>query len=645
MKGGVASVGVLRDQKRQRHSCSGEDRIQPVCLMPRWVGGRAVVVLRFDRCRFHLVTVPGPNGEFRHKGPALSYPVDVTNNGRAVATQVEQLRRLHAALVGIQLPFDLPGVAEARAERDELSNQIDDYLIPRLERLDAPLLAVLGGSTGSGKSTITNSIAGADVSPSGVLRPTTRAPVLICHPDDLDWFTTTDVLSHLPRVTGSGVATGASLKIEAVDTLVPGLALIDAPDIDSVEEANRELATQLLAAADLWLFVTTAVRYADAVPWEFLGRAQSRGTSLSVVINRMPEGAAAEIVPHLQSMLVDGGLDDVSIFAIENNELTDGRLPAAATGELTSMLSGLAADAEQRALVVRQTIDGALASVPGRARQVLASARDNNGAAQALADVASQQTELCRDRIADDLTGGALLRGEVLDRWQELIGTNEMMRAIQSRISSIRDRLSGFVRGRPVAATEVQGEITSTLEQMLIDHLDANALAITNTWRTLPGGAMVLDGDRSLERADDSTRQRIGPEIRSWQDDILDLVKERGAGKRNMARVMAFGVNGVGVALMIVLFAQTGGITGGEVAVASGTAGVSQALLNAIFGEQAVRELAAAAREQLLTRIDGLIEKEAERYRTRIRSLTSGPSSTDDLAGALENFASNEGQA
>jgi len=569
----------------------------------------------------------------------------VTDDGRAVATQVEKLRRLHTALVGIQLPFDLAGVAEARAERDELANQIDDYLIPRLERLDAPLLAVLGGSTGSGKSTITNSIAGADVSPSGVLRPTTRAPVLICHPDDLAWFTTTDVLPHLPRVTGDGVATGASLKVEAVDTLVPGLALIDAPDIDSVEEANRELATQLLAAADLWLFVTTAVRYADAVPWEFLGRAQSRGTSLSVVINRMPAGAAAEIVPHLQSMLVDGGLDGVSIFAIENNELTEGRLPASATEELTSMLRGLAADAEQRALVVRQTIDGALASVPDRAHQVLASARDSNGAAQTLADVAAQQTEACRARIADDLTGGALLRGEVLDRWQELIGTNEMMRAVQSRISSIRDRISGFVRGRPVAATEVQGEITSTLEQMLIDHLDANALSITNTWRTLPGGAKVLDGDRSLERAADSTRQRIGPEIRAWQDDILDLVKERGAGKRNMARVMAFGVNGVGVALMIVLFAQTGGITGGEVAVASGTAGVSQALLNAIFGEQAVRELAAAAREQLLHRIDGLVEDETERYRTRIRSLTTGPSSTEDLAAAISAHVADEGQA
>ena len=42
---------------------------------------------------------------------------------------------------------------------------------------------------------------------------------------------------------------------------------MDAPDVDSVVEDNRDLAATLLAGADLWIFVTTAARYADAVPW------------------------------------------------------------------------------------------------------------------------------------------------------------------------------------------------------------------------------------------------------------------------------------------------------------------------------------------------------------------------------------------
>ena len=41
---------------------------------------------------------------------------------------------------------------------------------------------------------------------------------------------------------------------------------IEAAAINAMIEANRELATQLLSAADLWLFVTTAARYAEPAP-------------------------------------------------------------------------------------------------------------------------------------------------------------------------------------------------------------------------------------------------------------------------------------------------------------------------------------------------------------------------------------------
>lgn len=47
--------------------------------------------------------------------------------------------------------------------------------------------------------------------------------------------------------------------------------------------------------------------------------------------------------------------------------------------------------------------------------------------------------------------------------------------------------------------------------------------------------------------------------IRAWQGDVLDLVGEVGASKRSTARYLALGVNGVGVALMVVVFSQTGG--------------------------------------------------------------------------------------
>ena len=63
------------------------------------------------------------------------------------------------------------------------------------------------------------------------------------------------------------------------------VAFVDVPDFDSVEDANRGVAGDLLAAADLWLFVTTARRYADAVPWRLLRAARQRGAVVALALS------------------------------------------------------------------------------------------------------------------------------------------------------------------------------------------------------------------------------------------------------------------------------------------------------------------------------------------------------------------------
>ena len=173
---------------------------------------------------------------------------------------------LRDTLAALTLGLKLPGSDKARRTRDELAAQIDDYLLPRLRQMDAPLLMVVGGSTGAGKSTVVNSLVRETVSHAGVLRPTTRAPVLVCNPGDVRWFEDDRILPGLSRATGPAASAG-ELHLVPIERMAPGLALLDAPDIDSVVTENRTLATQLLAAADAWLFVTTAARYADAVPW------------------------------------------------------------------------------------------------------------------------------------------------------------------------------------------------------------------------------------------------------------------------------------------------------------------------------------------------------------------------------------------
>src|SRR4029079_18958998 len=118
-----------------------------------------------------------------------------------------------------------------------------------------------------------------------------------------------------------------SMRLVASSSLPPGMALLDAPDIDSVVSANRALATQLLAATDLWIFVTTAARYADAVPWDLLREASERGTAVAVVLDRVPAPAVDEIRTHLASMLREQGLEQASIFTVLESELVDGLLP------------------------------------------------------------------------------------------------------------------------------------------------------------------------------------------------------------------------------------------------------------------------------------------------------------------------------
>ena len=92
------------------------------------------------------------------------------------------------------------------------------------------------------------------------------------------------------------------------------------------------------------------------------------------------------------------------------------------------------------------------------------------------------------------------------------------------------------------------------------------------------------------------------------------MVRTEGADKRSTARFLAYGVNGLSVALMVVVFSQTAGLTGAEVGIAGGGAVLGQKLLEAVFGDQAVRTLSERARRKLEVRIRALLEEERARY-------------------------------
>ena len=523
------------------------------------------------------------------------------------------LERLRDDLRTVRLELEVPGTEEARRARDDLVAQVDNYVLPRLRQMDAPALIVVGGSTGAGKSTLVNSLIGAVVSPAGVLRPTTRAPVLACHPDDVRWFEDDRVLPGLPRVTGGSGGPG-TLQLVPTPALPEGLALLDSPDIDSVLAENRALANQLLAAADGWLFVTTAARYADAVPWEFLRSARERGTVLSIVLNRVPGDADREVPAHLRQMLADERLGDSDVLVVPEVSLADDLLPADALWPVRAWLDGLAVDAQARAALVRRTLRGALASLPVRAAAVERAAVEQlSAAAELRAEADGAYAEALRE-VEAALRSGSLLRGEVLARWHEVVGTGDVMRALETRVGLLRDRLKSVITGAPAADAELKLAVENRVEAVVRTAAERASERTARAWRDRVPGRALLERAPELERASSGLEEAAADEVRAWQGVVFDLVREEGASKRATARLASLGVNGAGLTVMLAVFAHTGGLTGGEIVVAGGTSAVGQKVLEAIFGDQAVRTLAARAREDLIERVDRLLRAEAKRF-------------------------------
>jgi hypothetical protein len=544
----------------------------------------------------------------------------------------DALIRLRDALTSLTLGLELPGGNRARTTRDELAAQIDDYLLPRLRQMDAPLLMVVGGSTGAGKSTLVNSLVRETVSRAGVLRPTTRTPVLVCNPADFRWFEDDRILPGLRRATGEAAPAG-ELQLVPTERMAPGLALLDAPDIDSVVTENRALATQLLAAADAWLFVTTAARYADAVPWDLLTAARERGTALSVVLNRVPPDAVDEVSGHLRQMLRERNLGDAELLVIRETVLEDGLIPATELTPVRQRLDALSADAAARSELVRRTLSGALDSLPSRVEIVQAAADDQRAAA---ADLRAGVEAAYKDAIAEvdeAVRSGSLLRGEVLARWHDVVGTGDLMRALESRVSWLRDRLRSFATGKPAADAELKAAVETSVDAVVLAAADRAAERAASEWRQLAAGRALLGAAPRLDAVSPALLERTKDEVRSWQGYVFELVRSEGESKRTTARLASLGVNGAGLTVMLAVFVSTGGLTGTEVVIAGGTSALSQKVLEAIFGDQAVRALAAQARTDLLERVGRLLDAEAARF---LEPLEAAAPSTDDLGNLPE---------
>ncbi len=547
--------------------------------------------------------------------------------GQAGEQMVTTLIRLREALEAARLPLEIPDVGIARKTRAELVDQLEDYVLPRLIQIDAPLLTVVGGSTGAGKSTLVNSLVGQRVTEPGVLRPTTRSPVLVFNPVDSAWFDEARILPDLQR-THEASADPGTLQLVPSDAIPPGLTVLDAPDIDSVEEQNRTLAAQLLGAADLWLFVTSAARYADQVPWEFLKQAADRSAAVAIVLDRTAPSAIEEVSTHLARMMTARGLRDSPLFIVPEGEVDGaGLLPSHVVREIRAWLSSLAADADARQRVIRQTLEGAIRTMATRTYAVADACHDQVEIQNRLRRDAESAYEAALNEIDHASADGTLVRGEVLARWQEFVGTGELTRSLESKVSRIRDRVTTAVKGQPQQATLVTVAVESGLQALVFEQAEAAAERTDAAWRVLVSGRELLDGSaEDLSRASRDLRFRAERMVRDWQEFVLERVREEGADKRSTARFLAYGVHGLAVSLMITVLDRT-----------EGPAALGRVILEAVFDDQVVRRLVEGARADLDHRMLLLLDSEQRRYGAVLDALGISAQVEEDLrAGARD---------
>ena len=401
--------------------------------------------------------------------------------------------------------------------------------------------------------------------------------------------------------------------------------------------ANRDLARQLLSAADLWLFVTTAARYADAVPWDLLRGASERGTSVAIVLDRVPPEAMDEIRTHLASMLREQGLASAPIFTVAETTLTaDGLLSEHEIARLRSWLSSLARDAKARSIVVRRTLTGALTSLRAIAALALADATaEQDAATAALHQEVTTAYVAATKAVEHGMTDGTLLRGEVLARWQEFVGTGEFLRQVEAGISRLRDRITAAFKGTSPPASELGEALQSGVAELLTAQSRGASATVLRRWRQLPGGPELVAAHPDLASPAPESAAKVERLVRDWQGEVLDLVRGEGKDRRTTARVLSFGVNGVGVMLMLLVFSHTGGLTGGEVGIAGGSAVLAQRILEAIFGDQAVRDMAEQARRKLMAKAEELYAGEQARLHAAVAAVEVSAGQADSAQGRL----------
>ncbi|MFE2304774.1 GTPase, partial [Streptomyces sp. NPDC059411] len=212
---------------------------------------------------------------------------------QALRVRLDALRQL----IGLSRTRILDGKTLAEAGR------ILDEAAARRGLSPQHTVVAIAGATGSGKSTLFNSLAGVQISETGLRRPTTAAPIACSWSDGaaglLDRLEIPGRLRRRPRETSEAEA-------------LRGMVLVDLPDLDSAVGAHRDHVDRVLALVDAVVWVVDPEKYADAVLHErYLRPLAGHAEVTFVVLNqvdRLPGESADLVLDDLRRLLDDDGI-------------------------------------------------------------------------------------------------------------------------------------------------------------------------------------------------------------------------------------------------------------------------------------------------------------------------------------------------
>ncbi|WP_406508578.1 GTPase [Streptomyces sp. NBC_00212] len=376
----------------------------------------------------------------------------------AVRGRLDALREL-VALSRTRLEAE--ALAEAGRVLDEASAR---------QRLSARHTVVaVAGATGSGKSTLFNSLAGSQISDTGLRRPATGAPIACSWTDGaaglLDRLGIPGRLRRRPLdIVGGSGSSGGDLE---------GLVLVDLPDLDSAVVSHRQAADRVLALVDAIVWVVDPEKYADAVLHERYLRPLAGHAEVSFVVlnqvDRLPGEAADQVLDDLRRLLDEDGMALGEHGEPGATVLSVSALTGRGVGELREQLGRFVQ--ERGAAARRLAADVDAAAVELRPLYV--------------ADGRPGLDERARKDFADRLAAavGASAAGEAAEReWQR--NAQHACGTPWLRLWRWLDRLRAPAVQRPPSDAEVEDQVTARqrVEQAVRTVADEASAGLPAPW-------------------------------------------------------------------------------------------------------------------------------------------------------------------